>query len=63
METELDKRQELIEKIKKLSAPEDVQKVKRCAEGKNLYRRAGSGEGSEGSTGKTLMDVGKTVLY
>ena len=28
METELDKRQELIEKIKKLSAPEDVQKVK-----------------------------------
>ena len=28
METELDKRQELIEKIKNLSAPEDVQKIK-----------------------------------
>ena len=28
MKTELDKRQELIEKIKNLSAPEDVQKVK-----------------------------------
>ena len=28
MKTELDKRQELIEKIKNLSAPGDVQKVK-----------------------------------